>query len=275
MLSLLGGQAKGQERLAPLRAEWRQVGPWRIHARIAAADPPPRRTPVVLVHGLVISGLYMVPLLERIGRDFRTFAPDLPGFGRSDAPDRPLDTAGLADALAAWMRAMRIGPSALLGNSYGCQIATECAIRHPDLVRGLVLQGPTTDARVRGSGPRLFGRALVNWTRERRTGLIDQLRTSPSRARHTQMEMRRHRIEDRLPEVSVPVLVVVGSRDTITPPDWCEGVARAAPRGRLAIVPGAAHQMISANALELSRVARAFLLTLASEDGSVVQRRTA
>lgn len=275
MLALLGGRARGRERLVPLRSDWRQVGPWRMHARTALGDPPVDRVPVVLVQGLVISSLYMVPLLERLGRDFPTMSPDLPGFGRSEAPEHFMDTGELADALAAWMRAVRTGPAALLGNSYGCQIAVECALRHPDLVRGLVLQGPTLDERVRDSGPQLMARALLDWARERRMGIIDQLRTNPLRGQFSQNEMRRHRIEERIPQVRVPVLVVGGSRDPITPPDWCERVGRAAPHGRTVIVPGAAHQMISGNALELSRVARAFLLNLPPATGGDFQGRAA
>src|SRR4028119_2296736 len=47
----------------------------------AAASPP-----VVLVHGLVVSGRYMVPLLEELARSHAVYAPDLPGFGRSEGP---------------------------------------------------------------------------------------------------------------------------------------------------------------------------------------------
>ncbi|WP_135467197.1 alpha/beta fold hydrolase [Crenalkalicoccus roseus] len=275
MLALLGGRAKGRERLVPLRSARRQAGPWRMHARIAAGAPPPGRVPVVMAQGLVISSLYFVPLLERLGRDFPAACPDLPGFGRSDAPERPLDTGGLADALAAWMRAEGMAPAALLGNSYGCQIAVECALRHPELVRALVLQGPTAPPELRESGPRLAARGLLDWAREWRTGLLDQLRTSPFRGRFTQNEMRRHRIEERILGVSVPVLVVGGSRDPIAPPGWCERLARAAPRGACRVIPGAAHQMISASALELARVARAFLLDLPPAAGGAAQGRAA
>jgi pimeloyl-ACP methyl ester carboxylesterase len=37
----------------------------------------------------------------------------------------------------------------MLGNSFGCQIAVELAVRHPDRVAGLVLVGPTMDSSAR------------------------------------------------------------------------------------------------------------------------------
>jgi pimeloyl-ACP methyl ester carboxylesterase len=104
------------------------------------------RSPVVLVHGLGLSGRYMLPTAELLARHFPVYLPDLPGFGDSDKPERALDVPELADALAAWLRAVGLGPAALLGNSFGCQIIADLAARHANLVERAVLQGPTTPA---------------------------------------------------------------------------------------------------------------------------------
>src|SRR4028119_1524663 len=124
----------------------------RMHARVSedrAAGGPP----VVLVHGLVVSGRYMVPLLEELARSHAVYAPDLPGFGRSEGPAGALDVAGVADALAAWMRAAGLKGAALVGNSMGCQVIAELVLRHPDLVEKGVLRGATRQ-RGASSGPR-------------------------------------------------------------------------------------------------------------------------
>ena len=42
--------------------------------------------PFVLIHGLVISSLYMIPLGEFLAKEREVYALDLPGFGRSEAP---------------------------------------------------------------------------------------------------------------------------------------------------------------------------------------------
>jgi 2-hydroxy-6-oxonona-2,4-dienedioate hydrolase len=55
-----------------------------------------------------------------------------------------LDVDGLADALAAWIEALRLQRPALLGNnSFGCQIIVTLAARHPWSVERTSLQGPT------------------------------------------------------------------------------------------------------------------------------------
>jgi 2-hydroxy-6-oxonona-2,4-dienedioate hydrolase len=96
---------------------------------------------VVLVHGLIVSGRYMVPTAELLAAHYRVFVPDLPSFGKSEKPPRTLDVAGLSDSLAAWMGEVGLIRAALVGNPFGCQIIVELAVRHPERVERAVLQG--------------------------------------------------------------------------------------------------------------------------------------
>ena len=237
-----------------------------MHARVATGSAPPGRPAVVLVHGQVVSSRYMTPLMEWLGRDFPMFAPDLPGFGRSDRPPRVLTIPELADALAAWLDAAGIGRAALLGNSLGCQIAVEFALRRPERAFALVLQGPTADPRARTARQQL-GRILRNSWREESPGigpLLDYAQAGLRRAVRTFRYLVADEIEAKLPRVRVPALVVRGAMDPVVPQDWAEEVARLLPDGRLVVVPGAAHTMVTVAPLELARVARPFLLDAAS-----------
>jgi len=72
-----------------------------MHARVSEGPTTEGSPTVVLVHGLVVSGRYMLPTLELLAPAFRVYSPDLPGFGKSEKPPRVLDVAGLSDALAA------------------------------------------------------------------------------------------------------------------------------------------------------------------------------
>jgi 2-hydroxy-6-oxonona-2,4-dienedioate hydrolase len=92
------------ERDQRLGSLWVDVGGLRMHARAAIDTADGAALPVVLVHGLVVSSRYMIPLGVRLTEWTHVYAPDLPGFGKSDHPERPLNIAGLADALAGWMR---------------------------------------------------------------------------------------------------------------------------------------------------------------------------
>jgi pimeloyl-ACP methyl ester carboxylesterase len=154
-----------ETRAAGLGALRTRVGREVIFARVSTGLTPSHRPPVVLVHGLVVSSRYMVPLTRALAADFRVYAPDLPGFGESSKPSRTLDLPAMADTLHAWMRTIGLTKVALVGNSFGCQLIAELAVRHPEIVARLVLQGPTVDAAAR-SLPVQVWRTLWNGCRE-------------------------------------------------------------------------------------------------------------
>ena len=68
-----------------LRETWTDLDGRRLLYRTNAESPPPADAPVLIhVHGFAISGRYLMPAAWRLAPDFRTYVPDLPGFGRSE-----------------------------------------------------------------------------------------------------------------------------------------------------------------------------------------------
>ncbi len=233
-----------------------------VHAHVSVDSVPEGGPTVVLVHGLVVSSRYMVPTAERLASHYHVYAPDLPGFGESDKPPHALNVAELSDSLAAWMREAGLERAALVGNSFGCQIVADFASRYPERIERAVLQGPTVDPRAR-SAPRQVPRFLLNSAREPLSLgpvlLRDYLSAGFRRAARTFQYMLEDRIEDKLPHVRVPALVVRGSRDPIVPQRWAEEATRLLPKGRLVVIPGVAHTINYSASLELVRVVRPFL----------------
>lgn len=90
-----------------------------------------------------------VPALLDAG--YRVIAPDHRGHGRSSAPRSSYRPQVLADDAAALLRALDIEEAVVLGHSMGTIVASALAVRHPGLVRALVLVDPvyTTAGRVR------------------------------------------------------------------------------------------------------------------------------
>ena len=220
---------------------------------------------MVFVHGLGMASGMVAPAAPRLAAaaGVVVHAPDLPGFGRSEGPERPLRISELGAALGAWMQARGLGPAALVGNSLGCQVVTELVLQRPELAVRVVLAGPTPNPRARS-----LDRQLTRWSLEQATHSLalrrliagDWARAGLGRVLRTSEQLRLDRIEDRLPFVQVRALVVRGTRDPIVSPWWAEEAARLLPDGRLAVVPGAPHALAHDAPLELVRVLRPFLL---------------
>jgi 2-hydroxy-6-oxonona-2,4-dienedioate hydrolase len=248
--------------LPELEAEHLDTPAGRMHTRVYRHPAPEAAAPVVLVHGFVVSSSYMVPAARWLARHYSVHAIDLPGFGESDDPPHTLDVPALADALAGWIDAAGVGPVVLLGNSLGCQVVVDCAVRYPDRVARVVLVGPTVDPAHR-SKPEQVKRLLADALREKPSlwavHLGDWPEAGVRRAWETFDFLMRDRIEDKLPHLGQPALVVRGGNDPIVPERWAEEATALLPDGRLRVIPGASHAVNYDAPLELTRVVRPFL----------------
>jgi 2-hydroxy-6-oxonona-2,4-dienedioate hydrolase len=255
-LALKKNTARGE-----LRSTWLTIGGVLMHARVSTAAKTPG-SPIVLVHGLGVSSRYMIPTALLLAPDYRVYAPDLPGSGRSGRPAHILNIDELADALAAWMRANGLRDAILIGNSLGCQTIAALALRHPALIARAVFIGPTMDPQARTTLQE-FGRLLVDSWRESFTQpfltLFDYWLTGPYRTWRTLQYGLHDRLEAKLPQITIPVLIVRGGRDPIVPQSWVAEIERLLPCGRLIVIPSGAHTLNYSSPQHLLRVLRPFL----------------
>jgi 2-hydroxy-6-oxonona-2,4-dienedioate hydrolase len=244
-----------------LRDLWTEVEGLRIYARVSRG-PVAGLLPIVLVHGYGMSSSYMVPIAERLAAERPVFALDLPGHGRSEAPERILDIPELAEILDAWMDAVGLHRVAFLANSMGCQVVAELAVRHPERVDRLILTAPTTDPEARTFQQHLQ-RFLLTSSAERQSLnfllLRDYSRAGLLRLRRQMEVVFADRIEDKLPRISAPALVVRGEHDHVVPQQWAEEVARRLGAGEVRVIPGTGHAPNYSAADQLMRVIRPFL----------------
>jgi 2-succinyl-6-hydroxy-2,4-cyclohexadiene-1-carboxylate synthase len=108
------------------------------------------RGPAVLaLHGFTGTARTWAPLAAALRDQRRVLAPDLLGHGRSSAP---ADTARYvlerqADDLSALLAALDAVPADVVGYSMGARVALVLALRHPSVVRGLILESPSAGIR--------------------------------------------------------------------------------------------------------------------------------
>jgi pimeloyl-ACP methyl ester carboxylesterase len=200
--------------------------------------------PVVLLHGYGVSGTYMLPLARSLASSFSVFVPDLPGFGRSEQPTTPLGIADLASALADLLDAAELQCPAFVANSMGCQVVTELAVRRPGRVGPIVLIGPTVDPQRRTARRQLLD-GLRDAAREPGSLLArtacDDVRFGVAALLATARSALADRIEERLPLITQPALVVRGEKDGFVGQTWAKTAAALLPRGQLVVVPRQPH----------------------------------
>jgi pimeloyl-ACP methyl ester carboxylesterase len=250
-----------------LESQWTTIDGQRLHSRSSAPAAGADRVPFILIHGLVISSLYMIPLAEWIAAEHEVHALDLPGFGRSDAPAKVLSVRELADAVLAWMSAMQIQQCHLVGNSLGCEVAAHIAVKAPARVATVTMIGPTLDPQafaVVTQTLRLLQDALrepislwMNWA-------FDFCRAGFRRAFGTTREMFRDHIEHQLPHVTAPTLVIRGGSDPTVPQSAAVLLTRLLLRGELVVIDGEPHCLHYTNS---GRVWRAMQEHKSKSDG--------
>ncbi len=94
--------------------------------------------PLVLVHGLMTSSYSFRYVLEPLAKTYEVIVFDLPGAGRSEAPDVPYDAESMADLIGETMDELGVKGARVIGNSMGGYLCMWLALRRPDVMSRLV-----------------------------------------------------------------------------------------------------------------------------------------
>jgi pimeloyl-ACP methyl ester carboxylesterase len=233
------------------------VGGHRLHyeARGPASGPV-----VVLVHGLGGSAedwRNLAPWLVKAG--YRVYTPDLFGFGRSEKPaDFYYSVRDEAEAVAGFMDALGILQADVGGWSMGGGVAQHVALKHPERVRRLMLFDaigiyfkPAWNVRLfapktPGEIDQLEALLMPKPPRVPAFAARDILRVSDHNAwiinrAVDSMLTGQDATDSRLPQLKMPVLLVWGSVDQITPLSLGETMHQLIPQSQLEVIPGCGH----------------------------------
>ncbi len=202
-------------------------------------------------------------LASLLGKGFTTLSYDQRGLGQSDIPDGPYCMAGYAADAAALLDAVGWDQCMIMGTSFGGMVAQEFAATFPERVERLVLnctssggggnssyplhklQALDSEMRIRTQLRLSDIRITPEWednNKQEFDALLAQRRKmnaigedSPRRAlgKRLQLEARiQHDAFDRLPLLTMPVLVCAGTYDGIAPPKNGRAIASQIPGAR-------------------------------------------
>jgi pimeloyl-ACP methyl ester carboxylesterase len=97
--------------------------------------------PMLFVHGIG-NHTHFAAQIDYFSRSHRVVAPDLPGFGLSDAPEREYGIATFADDIAGLCDELDLPRPVIVGHSMAGAIALEVAATRPELPSAIVLLDP-------------------------------------------------------------------------------------------------------------------------------------
>jgi 3-oxoadipate enol-lactonase len=259
----------------------RAVDGARIHYNVTGRPGAP---PVLFIQGLGVGKNGWVLQRLATATRYRAIALDNRGAGRSDKPHGEYSLEQMADDAIAVLDDAGYADAHVVGASMGGAISQLVAVKYPDRVRSLTLActagrnhpwreellGEWRDAALdRGIfamgheaarwviGPRSFRRVLpaIGWLGPFALG-------RPAYAFAAQCDAIINvdtSMAERLADLDVPVLIVVGNQDVLTPVGDSEELAERIPTAELAIISGAAHGLMFEHAGTFNRVLLEFL----------------
>lgn len=218
---------------------------------------PPEGDAVVFLHGSMVAGWMWTEQVAALSETHRTIVPDLPGLGASGA-EPWTSFAGAAETVGDDLAVRTPRGAHVVGLSLGGIVALNLAIVRPELCKSLLVSGVPAQ-RVAGTlrlvnrlmasvygtsvGARMIGRVFGMPDDESMDAFVATANaTDPSAIKAIVDEVASQPLPDQLGAIRVPVLAVVGDKDT--------SLARAAvpvlmdrvPNARGARVPGVGHQ---------------------------------
>jgi pimeloyl-ACP methyl ester carboxylesterase len=225
----------------------------RIHYATAGEGEP-----VLLLHQTPRSWDEYRDVLPIVGTRYRAIAMDTIGFGDSDKPAEHATVEGFGRGVIGLLDALEIGRTHLVGHHTGGVIAVEVAGTYPDRVNRVILSGttcpdqegrkrewPTIDA----VDPKDDGWHLAELWQKRawfypkdrpdllHRFVLDALKVGLDRVEEGHVAVNTFHIEDRLPKITAPVLLLCGTEDWAAMPDQ-EKLQKYLPHAERAEVEG-------------------------------------
>ncbi len=194
--------------------------------------------------------------IEKMG--FRAIVPDLPGFGKSDAPKEPWTVNDYVQFARLFVKSLGMNKFLLFGHSFGGGIAAKWMSENPAEISGLVLCAPAIIRDKKTFKKSLFkfiaktGRGFLNISKSQKLHSIGKKALYKIAREHdyekasgVMQETFKNAVSEDLlsvlQQIKKPTLIAWGRGDKYTPISESEFVKKAIPNSKLVIFEKARH----------------------------------
>jgi pimeloyl-ACP methyl ester carboxylesterase len=236
--------------------------------------------PLLLVHGLMVTGEMFAPIIDQLASRNRVIFPDLRGHGRSRGLPPPYTVAQLASDLLPVLDDLGVDTTAVLGYSQGGAVAQQLVLDHPERCNRLVLactyafnmatarekiEGNLVPLLIRVLGIKRFARLVVSQglqqvAKDRAAWIVGLIANQDDKLMATAWrEAMAFDSRQRLTEIKCPTLVVTGSNDQAVPIHHAKMLHQGIVGSELVVVEHADHALIWTHPDELAGVIARFV----------------
>lgn len=213
---------------------------------------------IILLHGWLANLETMKPLANHLKQYFKVYNVDVIGFGKSDLPNRPLNTNDFGDFLNNFIEKLKIEDPILIGHSNGGRTIINFAGRNLKPIRKIVLIDSAgikpkrkpkyyikiyTFKFLKNTLKILPNKDKYNKIREKVLGKFGSrdYKDSPEVLRKTMSTILNEDLTSLLPNIKVPTLLIWGEEDTATPMRDAKIMEKNIPDAGLVSYKGAGH----------------------------------
>lgn len=215
--------------------------------------------PILILHGWNLSREKFDPLKIALKHyQYRIFNIDLPGFGKTVKPERPLYLSDYTDYVCDYLKKMKLSKINLIGHSFGGRIAIKLAYNHPELLNTLILIGAPGINPVSKTKITFFlflskiGKLIFlilplshfqNFARKilYRAAKATDFYNTDSRLRETFKNVIKENLGSYLRRIKIPTFLLWGQDDTTVPVKIAQKMSSLIRHSRLKIIPSAKH----------------------------------
>jgi pimeloyl-ACP methyl ester carboxylesterase len=250
------------------------------------------RPTLVFLHYFGGSSCAWAEVIEKLAGDYHCVAPDLRGFGASDALPENYAVKDYADDVADLISTLKIENFVLVGHSMGGKIALALATRKLKGLQSLILLAPSpptpepieeetrakmlashgnrcvaTDTVCKAAGGKLSGASFAR-------AINDNLRASEAAWKAWLESGSRENISSEVGQINVPVLVAAGEKDEVMTPKLLSGeVVRRIKSADLVVVPEVKHLLPLEAPVEIANLIREYCENRAGYEEKLTDNR--